>query len=175
MPAGDANVTMTRGMGKIQIETASADETRDLGRRLAKKLRASDIICFYGELGTGKTTMIKGIADGLKVVADYVHSPTFTLMNVYDHGRIPLYHFDMYRIEQPEQLFDIGYEEFLYGSGVAVVEWSERFGPFLPKERLDIYLTHKTENRRGVRIKAVGERYEQVAAGFSARPIHSKQ
>ena len=111
--------------------------------------------------------MIKGIADGLKVKSDYVHSPTFTLLNVYEHGRIPLYHFDMYRIERPEEMFDIGYDEFLYGEGVSVVEWSEKFGKLLPKERLEIHLKYKGKEKREVGLKVVGERYKKLANGVS--------
>ena len=141
----------------------SFEETQEFGRRLALKLRPGDVICFYGELGSGKTTMIKGIAEGLKVKSDYVHSPTFTLLNVYEHGRIPLYHFDLYRIDKPEEIFDIGYDEFLYGNGAAVVEWSERFGSLLPEERLEIHLEHKGDDKRAIIIKAVGEKYQKIA------------
>lgn len=150
----------------IKIISQSFEETQAFGRRLAKKFKAGDIVCFYGDLGTGKTTMIKGIADGLKVKSDYVHSPTFTLLNVYEHGRIPLYHFDMYRIEKPEDMFDIGYDEFLYGEGVSVIEWSEKFGKLLPKERLEIHLKHKGEESREIRLKAKGLRYEKLVSSI---------
>lgn len=139
--------------------TQSAAQTHSLGKQLAEGLKPGDILCFFGDLGAGKTTLIKGIAEGLKVKSDYVHSPTFTLLNVYEHGKIPLYHFDMYRIEDPEELFDIGYEEFLYGQGLSVVEWSEKFGKLLPKDRLEIHLKHKGNDRREIRIKGIGKRY----------------
>jgi len=141
----------------------SSEETKEFGRRLAGKLKPGDIVCFYGGLGAGKTTMIKGIADGLKIKSDYVHSPTFVLLNIYEHGRLPLHHFDLYRVERPEEMFDIGYDEFLYGNGVAVVEWSERFGSLLPKERLEVHLKHKGEDRREIVVKSVGERYQKLA------------
>lgn len=165
---------MTHDTRKVKIETMSAEQTQEFGRHLAKKLAAGDIICFYGDLGAGKTTMIKGIADGLQVKSDYVHSPTFTLMNVYEHGRIPLYHFDMYRIEKPEQLFDIGYDEFLYGNGVSVIEWSEKFGSLLPQERLEIHLEHKGEEKRGILIKAFGVRYENLVETQKFASLHNK-
>jgi len=136
--------------------THSAEETSAIGKQLARGLEPGDIVCLFGDLGAGKTTMIKGIAEGLAIKSDYVHSPTFTLLNLYEHGRLPLYHFDLYRIEDPEELFDIGYEEFLYGSGISVIEWSERFGHLLPKERLEIHLRHKGDDRREIRVKAVG-------------------
>jgi len=141
------------------IITQDAEETRAFGKQLALKFKPGDIVCFFGDLGAGKTTMIKGIAEGLAITSDYVHSPTFTLLNLYEHGRLPLYHFDLYRIEDPEELFDIGYDEFLYGSGISVIEWSERFGHLLPKERLEIHLRHKGEDRREIRVKAAGNRY----------------
>jgi tRNA threonylcarbamoyladenosine biosynthesis protein TsaE len=149
-----------------KVLSQSAEDTLKFGKHLASLLKKGDIICFYGNLGAGKTTMIKGIADGLQVKSDYVHSPTFTLMNVYEHGRIPLYHFDMYRIEKPDQLFDIGYDEFLYGNGVSVIEWSEKFGPLLPKERFEIHLEHKGEDGREIGLKAIGKRYEKLAASI---------
>ncbi len=145
-----------------KILSQSADDTFAFGARLAKLLQPGDIVCFFGDLGSGKTTMIKGIADGLKIKPKDVHSPTFTLMNFYDHGRIPLYHFDMYRISEPEQLFDIGYEEFLYGNGISAIEWSEKLGRLLPRDRLDIHLQHKDENQRVISITAAGVHYQQL-------------
>lgn len=153
----------------VKMVSRSFEETRDIGRRLAAGLAPGDIVCFFGDLGAGKTTMIKGIAAGLKVKSDDVHSPTFTLMNVYEHGRVPLYHFDMYRIDCPEQLFDIGYDEFLYGGGVSVVEWSEKFGRLLPSERLEIYLKHQGGDQRGIDIKAAGERYKRLVKNIEQR------
>ncbi len=157
---------MTQVTQKFKIESCAASETQAFGKRLAKKLRPGDTLCCYGGLGAGKTTLIKGIADGLNIKSDYVHSPTFTLMNIYEHGKIPLYHFDLYRIERAEQMFDIGYEEFLYGDGIAVVEWSEHFGVLLPKERLEIHLTHKSAEKRGIVLKAFGERYKKLIEYF---------
>jgi tRNA threonylcarbamoyladenosine biosynthesis protein TsaE len=149
-----------------KILSQSAEDTLKFGKYLAILLKKGDIICFYGDLGTGKTTMIKGIADGLNVRSDYVHSPTFTLINVYEHGRIPLYHFDLYRIEKPEEMIDIGYDEILYGEGISVIEWSEKFGRLLPKERLEIHMKHKGDDQREIGMKAVGERYEKLAASI---------
>ena len=141
---------------------------------MAAKLKAGDIICFFGDLGAGKTTMIKGIADGLKIRSDYVHSPTFTLMNMYEHGRIPLFHFDLYRIDQCEQMFDIGYEEFLYDEGVSVIEWSEKFGTLLPKERLEIHLKHKGEEAREILVKPFGVRYKNLVETHGGVSLHDK-
>ncbi len=158
---------MIQATGTLKLKTGSAAETARFGRHLADRLLAGDIVCFYGDLGSGKTTMIKGIADGLKVNPESVHSPTFTLLQVYEQGRLPLYHFDLYRIERPEELGDIGYDEFLFGQGVAVVEWSEKFGPLLPAERLEIHLTHQGEEARAITMKAVGQRYRKIVSAAS--------
>jgi tRNA threonylcarbamoyladenosine biosynthesis protein TsaE len=112
-------------------------------------------------LGAGKTTFIKGVAKGLKIAPEKVNSPTFILMNAYQ-GRLPLYHFDLYRLENTGEIGAIGYEEFLYGDGVSVVEWAERLGALTPKEHLRIDLTHKGENTRGIKITAAGEQYCQI-------------
>ncbi len=149
-------------MKQIPLISQSFEETRALGKRLAKCAKPGDIVCLFGDLGSGKTTMIKGLAAGLGAHEEDVTSPTFVFLNVYDQLKWPLYHFDLYRLEETDELFDIGYEEFLYGDGIAVVEWSERLEEFLPKERLDIYLKHKGEDSREIRLKAFGKRYEQM-------------
>ena len=132
-----------------------------LGERLAKYLRRGDILCLEGELGSGKTTLIKGIAKGLRIAPEKVNSPTFVLMNAY-HGLLPLYHFDLYRLENTGEIGAIGYEEFLYGDGVSVIEWAERLGALTPKEYLRIKLAHKGEDQRLIKIFPAGTRYSQL-------------
>ncbi|MEK6583736.1 MAG: tRNA (adenosine(37)-N6)-threonylcarbamoyltransferase complex ATPase subunit type 1 TsaE, partial [Nitrospirota bacterium] len=109
----------------------------------------------------GKTTLIKGIAKGLRIAPERVNSPTFVLMNAY-HGLLPLYHFDLYRLEAIHEISSIGYEEFLYGDGVAVIEWAERLGALTPKEYLRIKLAHKGEDQRLIKIFPAGTRYSQL-------------
>ena len=108
----------------MQITTHSADETQALGQRLAKRLLPGDVIAYFGDLGAGKTALTRGIAQGLGVT-DLVTSPTYTIVNEYLTGRIPLFHFDMYRLGSSDELFDIGWEDYLTRGGVCAVEWSE--------------------------------------------------
>lgn len=108
----------------MQITTHSADETQALGQRLAKRLLSGDVIAYFGDLGAGKTALTRGIAQGLGVT-DLVTSPTYTIVNEYLTGRIPLFHFDMYRLGSSDELFDIGWEDYLARGGVCAVEWSE--------------------------------------------------
>lgn len=108
----------------MQITTHSADETQALGQRLAKRLLPGDVIAYFGDLGAGKTALTRGIAQGLGVT-DLVTSPTYTIVNEYLTGRIPLFHFDMYRLGSSDELFDIGWEDYLACGGVCAVEWSE--------------------------------------------------
>ena len=108
----------------MQITTHSADETQALGQRLAKRLLPGDVIAYFGDLGAGKTALTRGIAQGLGFT-DLVTSPTYTIVNEYLTGRIPLFHFDMYRLGSSDELFDIGWEDYLARGGVCAVEWSE--------------------------------------------------
>ena len=108
----------------MQITTHSADETQALGQRLAKRLLPGDVIAYFGDLGAGKTALTRGIAQGLGVT-DLVTSPTYTIVNEYLTGRIPLFHFDMYRLGSSDELFNIGWEDYLARGGVCAVEWSE--------------------------------------------------
>ena len=108
----------------MQITTYSADETQALGTKLAKRLQPSDVIAFFGDLGAGKTALTRGIAQGLGIT-DIVTSPTYTIVNEYLTGRLPLFHFDMYRLGSSDELFDIGWEDYLARGGVCAVEWSE--------------------------------------------------
>ena len=108
----------------MQITTHSADETQALGQRLAKRLLPGDVIAYFGDLGAGKTALTRGIAQGLGVT-DLVTSPTYTIVNEYLTGRIPLFHFDMYRLGSSDELFDIGWEDYLARGSICAVEWSE--------------------------------------------------
>jgi len=105
--------------------------------------------------------MVKGVAQGLKIDPNHVSSPTFVLMNIYK-GKVPLYHFDLYRITDNLGLSTIGYDDYLYGDGIAVIEWAERFQELLPKAYLAVCIKHKSKNVRSLRIQAVGEAYQKV-------------
>lgn len=108
----------------MQITTHSADETQALGQKLASRLAPGDVIAYFGDLGAGKTAFTRGLAQGLGIT-DPVTSPTYTIVNEYLSGRIPLFHFDMYRLSSSDELFDIGWEDYISRGGVCAVEWSE--------------------------------------------------
>ena len=108
----------------MEFLTHSPDETQRVGAALAKTLRGGEVIAFLGDLGAGKTSFTRGLAEGLGVT-DAVTSPTYTIVNEYLTGRLPLFHFDMYRLGSSEELFDIGWEDYLARGGVCAVEWSE--------------------------------------------------
>ena len=108
----------------MQITTRSADETQALGQKLASRLAPGDVIAYFGDLGAGKTAFTRGLAQGLGIT-DPVTSPTYTIVNEYLSGRIPLFHFDMYRLSSSDELFDTGWEDYLSRGGVCAVEWSE--------------------------------------------------
>ena len=118
--------------------TVQAEETRALGAGLGRWASAGDIVACRGALGAGKTTFVQGFAEGLGVGGDdYVRSPTFALVHTY-HGRIPLYHFDFYRLSSCAEVQDIGFEEYLEAGGVVIIEWADKFPEILPPMRLEV-------------------------------------
>ena len=137
------------------MRTHSPSETRALGAWLADRLRPGDVVCLWGDLGAGKSELTRGLAAGLGVSAP-VTSPSFTIMNVYGEGRIPLYHFDWYRLESSEELYEMGMDEYLGGDGVAVVEWPGICPDALPETRLDVTLTPQSETERDVTLTPRG-------------------
>ncbi len=112
-------------------ESFSPDDTYEFGRQLGKLARAGEVYCLDGDLGAGKTVFTQGFAAGLGI-DDIVNSPTFVILQEYDDGRLPLYHFDVYRIEDIDEMAEIGCDEFFYGEGVCLVEWASRIEPLLP-------------------------------------------
>ena len=137
----------------MKIITKSAAETKKFAAGMAKKLKKGDILCLQGGLGSGKTTFIQGIAKGFGV-KEIPTSPTFVLMNIYK-GRLPLYHFDIYRAESAEEIVNIGYEEFFYGNGVAVVEWAERLKELMPDKYTEIKFKMLVRNKREITVRQV--------------------
>ena len=122
-------------MAEMLTVTNSAEETRALGEQLAERLSAGDVVTLEGELGAGKSELARGIARGLGVT-ETVTSPSFTILNVYESGRVPLYHFDWYRLESEEELYELGMDEYLGGDGIAVVEWAERCPDAVPENAI---------------------------------------
>ncbi|MFA6378295.1 MAG: tRNA (adenosine(37)-N6)-threonylcarbamoyltransferase complex ATPase subunit type 1 TsaE [Candidatus Omnitrophota bacterium] len=161
---------------KNKILSKNPKHTFELGERLAKHLRPQDVICLFGPLGSGKTVLTKGVATGLGLKSNVVSSPTFTFLNIYDSAcympnhfkrakrieKLPLYHFDLYRIEKTEDLQALGLDEFLYGQGVCVIEWAEKLGSLLPKECLEIKISHKGETSRQLAFSAKGKRAKEL-------------
>jgi len=125
--------------GVLTLETEGPEETRALGVYLAEKLEAGDFIALDGELASGKTCLVQGLAEGLGYRGQAT-SPTFTLLHLYEGGRLPLYHFDVYRLVSPDELEGLGYEEYFYGDGVCAVEWSGLTRDYLPARRIGIQL-----------------------------------
>jgi tRNA threonylcarbamoyladenosine biosynthesis protein TsaE len=145
------------------FETHSADETRALAARLGALLGAGDVVCLVGDLGAGKTTWTQGLALGLGLPREEpVNSPTFTLITEHMGGRVPLYHFDVYRLADSSGLYDLGFDEYLEGDGVVVIEWADRIADALPPDRLDIHLTAEGPDTRRVEMTAHGARLEKL-------------
>ena len=125
-------------------ETNSEKETFELGKNLGEQAKAGQIFCLNGDLGVGKTVFTQGFAKGLGI-EENVNSPTFTIIQVYEEGRIPLYHFDVYRIADPEEMYEIGYEEYFFGEGVCLIEWSKLIEELIPEEAINIEIDKNLE------------------------------
>ena len=138
------------------MKTHSPQETRALGSSLARQLRPGDVLLLWGDLGAGKSEMTRGIAEGLGVSGP-VTSPSFTILNVYDDGRIPLYHFDWYRLNSVDELYEMGMDEYLGGDGVAVVEWPSQCPEAIPETHLAVRLTPVGENEREITLTPMGD------------------
>lgn len=141
-------------------ETNSEKETFELGKNLGEQAKAGQIFCLNGDLGVGKTVFTQGFAKGLGI-EENVNSPTFTIIQVYEEGRIPLYHFDVYRIGSSDEMYDIGYEEYINGEGVCIIEWANLIEDILPDEYLHIELKYKDMSREMI-LNPVGEKYEKI-------------
>lgn len=122
------------------LHSSGVEDTRRIGARLAEQLRAGDVVLMLGDMGAGKSELTRGIARGLGVTG-YVTSPTFTILQVHESGRLPLYHFDWYRLSGAEELYELSMDEYLYGDGVSVVEWPSRAEEAIPEAYLRITLT----------------------------------
>ena len=138
-------------MAEVLRETSSAAETRALGEELSSSLRPGDVVVLEGELGAGKSELARGIARGLGV-RETVTGPSFTILNVYESGRYPLYHFDWYRLESADELYELGMDEYLGGDGIAVVEWAERCPEAVPENTIRITLDVTGEESRRIQI-----------------------
>lgn len=135
---------MEENIKEMIIETNSERETFDLGRRIGEQAKPGQIYTLDGDLGVGKTIFTKGVAAGLGIT-EPVNSPTFTIVQVYDGGRMPFYHFDVYRIGDPEEMEEIGYEDYFFGEGVCMVEWAHLIEELLPQDIIRVKIEKDLE------------------------------
>lgn len=149
----------------LSIISHSEAETLKTAKRLAKNLAKGDILFLKGNLGSGKTTFTKGLCEGLGISQAEVKSPTFVLMHEYE-GRLPVYHFDLYRLEREEQLDELDADLFFYGRGVSVVEWSDRIQKQKPKQFLEVEFKHAGEKERQLVFSPFGKHYETLLRGL---------
>jgi tRNA threonylcarbamoyladenosine biosynthesis protein TsaE len=149
-------------MQSLTLNSRSAEQTQLLGSYLGQLAQRADVFLLTGELGTGKTCLIQGIARGLHV-KEYAFSPSFVIVRQYS-GRLPLYHIDFYRLDSAEEIADLGLEEYFYGDGVCVVEWADKGVHVVPRDNLLIAIHYVPNSRtaRRIRLKSQGEHYHEV-------------
>ena len=139
------------------IETRSPEETYNLGLEIGKKATKGQVYTMVGDLGVGKTVFTQGMARGLEII-EPISSPTFTIVQVYDEGRLPFYHFDVYRIGDMSEMDEIGYEDYIYGEGVSLIEWANLIEEILPEERICITIEKDLEQGFDYRKITIEER-----------------
>ena len=150
------------------ITTHSEKETTVLGERLARCLKKGLLLCLFGELGSGKTTLTKGIAQGLGLNKKEIISPSFVLIREHKLKKINFYHLDLYRLNKMNELLNLGYEDYLYPDGITVIEWADRIENFLPDEYLRIELKHHKQNQRKIGFRPKGKKYLSIIKKFYA-------
>lgn len=150
-------------MRKIFLK--NEEYTKKIGKSLGELLFEGAIVCLNGDLGAGKTTVTKSIAKALGINED-ITSPTFTIVNEYNEGNILLYHFDVYRIGSSEEMYDIGFDEYIDSNGICVIEWSDIIKDILPKERLEIFLSYEDEGRN-IEFIPYGKKYQKIVEAVS--------
>ncbi|APQ98152.1 tRNA (adenosine(37)-N6)-threonylcarbamoyltransferase complex ATPase subunit type 1 TsaE [Clostridium botulinum] len=141
----------------------SINKTIDIGNFIGRHCNSGDILCLNGDLGAGKTHLSKGIAKGLNI-KDNITSPTFNIVNEYD-GRLKLYHFDVYRVNDPDEIEAIGFDEYIFGEGISIIEWSDYIEDLIPNEHMDIRINkipEKGESYRKITINYYGNRYNYI-------------
>ena len=139
------------------IETRSAKETFELGFEIGSRAKAGDVYTMVGDLGVGKTVFTQGMAKGLEIT-EAISSPTFTIVQVYDEGRLPFYHFDVYRIGDISEMDEIGFEDYVYGEGVSLIEWANLIEEILPEKRTEIIIEKDLEQGFDYRKITIVER-----------------
>ena len=149
-------------MVKIYLE--DENKTKEIGYKLGNLLTPGSVICLIGDLGAGKTTMTQSLAKALEV-DDYITSPTFTIVNEYDSGRLKLNHFDVYRVSDPDEVYAIGFDDYIFSDAVSVIEWANYIEEILPEDLLHIRIEKdlsKGEDYRKITITPYGEKYDYI-------------
>lgn len=158
---------------QVHITSHTPQETERIGSLLGEMLTRGDIIALAGELGTGKTTFVRGMAQGMGIEGKEVASPSFTLVNEYE-GPLPLFHLDLYRLEDEQELLGIDYDEYIRGDGVTVIEWADRIPQAVPRESLWIRLRYLGAELREIMFQAQGDRYEKIIEELQ-RKVYNEQ
>lgn len=141
----------------MEYDSFGPDDTYDVAQTLGKSARAGDVICLIGDLGVGKTLFSQGFANGLEI-KESVSSPTFTIVQQYDEGRLPLYHFDVYRIEDSDEMEEVGFTDMLYGKGVCLIEWADQISDILPEHYTKVIIDKNLDrgfDYRRIRIENI--------------------
>ena len=155
----------------INLISHSPEETQKLGFRIGELSLPADVFLLVGSLGAGKTCLTQGIAWGLDI-KEYALSPTFVIVREM-HGRLPLYHIDLYRLDNINEIEDLGLDDYLYGKGACVVEWAEKALSLLPSERLLIQIEFLSDTERSLQLKPRGKRYQELLAQLKTSSLNS--
>jgi len=140
----------------------SIEETLEISRVLARQLHKNSVVCFFGELGAGKTTFIKGLTAAIAAYpSEDVSSPTFTYLNIYS-GDVSVYHFDLYRLRDEDEFLSMGFDEFFSAGGICCIEWSERIAALIPEDAVQVWLTHAGGDKRHIKIIGVRVANEKI-------------
>jgi tRNA threonylcarbamoyladenosine biosynthesis protein TsaE len=151
----------------FKITSNSVNHTLNIGKVIAKYLKKGDIICLFGQLGSGKTQLVKSIAAGLDAKSQEVNSPSFVLLKQYK-AKIFLNHFDLYRLKKIKEIFDLGFDEYIYSDNISIIEWAERLKTYKPLEFLGIKLTIIDRNSRQFLFSAKGAHYQELTKNLSS-------
>ncbi len=151
-------------MSCLRLVSPGPDQTRELGRGLGRLALPGDVFLLVGDLGTGKTCLTQGIAWGLGI-QEYASSPTFVIMHEL-HGRMPLYHIDLYRLDDVAEVADLGLDDYLYGGGICVVEWADKGLAVMPTEHLLVEIAHVADTERGFTLTPKGRRFQDLMGRF---------
>ena len=143
---------MSTNMKKTIVETSCMEDTAKYAYEMAVNAEPGQVYALIGDLGVGKTVFTKGFAEGLGI-EEPVSSPTFTILQIYEEGRLPLYHFDVYRIEEPEEMEEVGFDDYIYGEGVCLIEWANRIEESLPEET--IYVVIEKDLEKGMDYRKI--------------------